>query len=104
MKLYAVCLQPHHESIDLEESLDPPHPDPPHPPATTNMLDILLNSINDGTINAAIPDQDGTLRINCENELYQLLFGNDFKMKTQNIETKIYNCLPSEVALCPLLP
>jgi hypothetical protein len=56
------------------------------------MLDILLNSINDGTINAANPDRDGTPRIHGERELYQLLLVNDFMMKMQNIEAKVYNC------------
>ncbi len=41
------------------------------------------------------PDnQDNTATANmlCENEMYQLLLGNDFKMKMQNIETKVCNC------------
>ena len=28
----------------------------------------------------------------CENEMYQLPFGNDFKMNMQNIEKTAYNC------------
>ena len=38
-------------------------------------------------------DQVNTATANmlCENEMYQLLLGNDFKMKMQNIEKK-YNC------------
>ncbi len=60
--------------------------------ANTNMLDILLKSIGDCTINDANLDQDGTANSQCENELYQqLLLGNDFTMKMQNIETT-YNC------------
>jgi len=71
------------EPIDLEKSSDPPHPtDMP-----TNMLDILFNCI--GGDKTTPDDQDNTATAN---EIYQLLLGNDFKMKMQNIETKVYNC------------
>jgi hypothetical protein len=88
------------ESINLGESYDPLLPDFPLPTDTTNMLDILLNSIggNLSTVNDATPDdQDdtATAKMLCENELYQLLLGNDFKMKMQNTETKAFNCLLS---------
>ncbi len=77
------------ELIDLEKSSDPPHPTN----TSTNMLDILLNGI--GVDNTTAPDdQDNsaTANILCENQMYQLLLGNDFKMKMQNSETKAYNC------------
>ena len=77
------------ELIDLEKSSDPPHPTN----TSTNMLDILLNCI--GVDNTTAPDdQDNsaTANILCENEMYQLLLGNDFKMKMQNSKTKAYNC------------
>jgi hypothetical protein len=56
------------------------------------MLDVLLNSI--GGDKTTPDDQDNTATANmlCENGMYQLLLGNDFKMKMQNIETKVYNC------------
>jgi hypothetical protein len=59
------------------------------------MLDALLNNIDENyTINDATPDDQDTANANmlCENEMYQLLLGNDFKMKMQNIKTKVYNC------------
>ena len=73
---------------NLEESSDPLHPIEA-PPA--NMLDILLNGI--GSITTP-NDQVNTATANqvCENEMYQLLFGNDFKMNMQNIEKTVYNC------------
>jgi hypothetical protein len=79
------------ESINLEES------DVPLPTDTTNMLDILLNSIGGdlSTVNDATPyDQDdtATAKMLCEYELYQLFLGNDFKMKMQNTGTKAFNC------------
>jgi len=77
------------ELIDLEKSSDPPH----RTNTSTNMLDILLNGI--GVDNTTAPDdQDNsaTANILCENQMYQLLLGNDFKMKMQNSETKAYNC------------
>ena len=73
---------------NLEESSDPLHPIEA-PPA--NMLDILLNGI--GSITTP-NDQVNTATANqvCENEMYQLLLGNDFKMNMQNIEKTAYNC------------
>jgi hypothetical protein len=74
--------------IDLEKSSDPPHPtDTP-----TNMLD-MLNGIGDHNTTAP-DDQDNTATANilCKNKMYQLLLGNDFKMKMQNSKTKVYNC------------
>jgi hypothetical protein len=76
------------EPIDLEQSSGPPHPtDTP-----TNMLNILLNNISGDETTP--DDQDNTTATNmlCENEMYQLLLQNDFKVKMQNIETKAYNC------------
>jgi hypothetical protein len=77
------------ELIDLEKSSDPPHStDTP-----TNMLDILLNGIGvDNTIAPDDQDNTATANILCENEMYQHLLGNDFKMKMQNSKTKVYNC------------
>ena len=83
---------PSDEVIDiLDEPSDPPLP------ADTNMLDILLNNINENyaTINDATPNDQDTAdaaKKLCENELYQLLLGNDFKMKMWNTETQAYNC------------
>jgi hypothetical protein len=59
------------------------------------MLDDLLKSLGDDTADDtnADHDQEGdTAKSQCENELYQLLLGNDFKMKMQDIESKVYNC------------
>ena len=76
------------EPIDLEKSSDPPHPtDTP-----TNMVDILLNGISVDKITPDDRHNTATANILCENEMYQLLLGNDFKMKMQNSETKAYNC------------
>ena len=76
------------EPIDLEKSSDPPHPTN----TPTYMLDILLKGI--GGDKTTPDDQDNTATTNIlgENEMYQLLLGNDFKMKMQNIKTKVYNC------------
>jgi len=76
------------EPIDLEKSSDPPHPtDTP-----TNMVDILLNGISVDKITPDDRHNTATANILCENEMYQLLLRNDFKMKMQNIKTKVYNC------------
>ncbi len=76
------------EPIDLKKSSDPPHPtDTP-----TNMLDILLNGIGGDKTTPDDQDNTATANILCENEMYHLLLGNDFKMKMQNIETKVHNC------------
>jgi hypothetical protein len=73
---------------NLEESSDPLHPIEA-PPA--NMLDILLNGI--GSITTP-NDQVNTATANqvCENEMYQLLFGNDFKMNMQNFKKTVFKC------------
>jgi len=76
------------EPIDLENSSDPPH----HTDTPTNMLDILLNSIGGDKTTPGDQDNTATANILCENEMCQFLLRNDFKMKTQNIETKVYNC------------
>ena len=72
------------EPINLEMTSDPPH----STNNPTNMLEILLNGI--GGDNTTPNDQDNTATANivCENEMYQLLLGNDFKMKMQ----KVYTC------------
>ena len=72
---------------NLEESSDPLEA----PPA--NMLDILLNGIGGGmtTPNDQV-NTAATANQVCENEMYQLLLGNDFKMNMQNIEKTAYNC------------
>ena len=64
-----------------------------------NMLDNLLRGITDAdeTINDTNgnpdDDQEGdTAKKQCENELYQLLLGTEFKMKMKNVESKVYNC------------
>ncbi len=77
------------DTNNLEEPSDPLHPIEAPP---INMLDILLNGI--GGDKTTPNDQVNTATANmlCENEMYQLLLGNDFKMKMQNIENKVYNC------------
>jgi hypothetical protein len=72
---------------NLEESSDPLEA----PPA--NMLDILLNGIGGGmtTPNDQV-NTAATAKQVCENEMYQLLLGNDFKINMQNIEKTAYNC------------
>jgi hypothetical protein len=61
------------------------------------MLTILLNSI-DGDKNSTIDDdtpddQDDTASAHMlpENVLYQLLLGNDSKIKMQDTKTKLFN-------------
>jgi len=73
---------------NLEESSDPLHPIKA-PPA--NMLGIFLSGIGGMT---TLNDQVNTATAHqvCENEMYQLLLGNDFKMNMQNIEKTVYNC------------
>ena len=56
------------------------------------MLDILLKGIGGDKMTPDDQDNTATANILCENEMYQLLLGNDFKMKMQNIETRVYNC------------
>jgi hypothetical protein len=36
--------------------------------------------------------EENTAKSQCKNELYQLLLGNEFTMKMQDIESKVYNC------------
>jgi len=58
------------------------------------MLDNLLASISNDPFNVTNgnhdDDQEGdTTKKQCENELYQLLLGTEFKMKMQNVESKV---------------
>ena len=64
------------EPNNLEESSDPLHPIEAPP---INMLDILLNGI--GGDKTTPNDQVNTATANmlCENEIYQLLLGNDLR-------------------------
>jgi hypothetical protein len=60
------------------------------------MLNDLLKSISNDTANDTNDDHDhdqegDTAKSQCEIELYQLLLRNDFKMKMQDIESKVYN-------------
>ena len=86
------------DTNNLEESSDPIHPIKAPP---INMLVILLNGI--GGDKTTPNDQVNTATANmlCGNEMYQLLLGNDFKMKMQNIEKKVYNC---SLSWCNLQP
>jgi hypothetical protein len=80
---------------DVEAFSDPDPPLTVNIDTNTNMLDILLNSIGECTINDRNPDQEGATTISqrqCENEMYQLLLGSHFMMKMQDINTKLYNC------------
>ncbi len=82
-------------SNDIEASSDPDPPLTVNANTNTTMLDILLNSIGENTINNTNPDQEGATTISqrkCENEMYQLLCGTHFMMKMQDINTKLYNC------------
>jgi hypothetical protein len=92
---------PSDEVIDiLDEPSDPPLP------ADTNMLDALLNNIDENyTINDATPDdQDTADAANklCENELYQLLLGHDFrkcgtlKPRPTTVLCLVGNCQPAD--------
>jgi hypothetical protein len=76
------------EPIDLEKSFEHSHPTN----MPTNMLDVLLNSIGGDKTTPDDQDNSATANMLCENEMNQLLLGNDFKMKMQNIKTKVYNC------------
>ena len=78
---------------NLEESSEPleaPPADPLEAPPT-NMLDILLNGIGGGGGGGGMTTPNdqvstaATAKQVCENEMYQLLLGNDFKMNMQNI-------------------
>ncbi len=55
------------------------------------MLDNLLKSISDDTADDLNDQEGATANSKCENELYQLLLGNEFKMKMQGIGKKVYN-------------
>lgn len=55
------------------------------------MLDSLLKGISDEHDSSANQDET-TAHSMCENELYQLLLGHDFKMKMQDNNSKVYNC------------
>ncbi len=55
----------------------------------------MLKSKEDGIADDTYTDDDqeeNTAKSQWENELYQLLLGNEFKMKMQDIESKVYNC------------
>jgi hypothetical protein len=69
-------------------------PDPtPLTNGNDNMLDNLLKGISDDTADDSSANQEDTAaRSLCKNELYQLLLGNDFKMKIQDTDSKVYNC------------
>ncbi len=73
------------EPIDLEKSSELSHPTN----MPTNMLDVLLNSIGCDKTTPDNQDNTATANMLCENEMYQLLLGNDFKLKMQNIKTKV---------------
>jgi hypothetical protein len=54
-----------------------------------------LNSIGESTIIDRNPDHEAATtnsRLQCENEMYQLLLGTNFMMKMQDTNTKLYNC------------
>jgi hypothetical protein len=77
------------EPNNLEESSDPLHPIEAPP---INMIDILLNGIDGDKTTPNDLVNTATANMLCENEMYQLLLGHDFKMKIQNIEKKVCNC------------
>ena len=54
----------------------------------------MLKGISDDTVadNSSANQDETTARSMCENELYQLLLGNDFQMKVQDNNSKEYNC------------
>ena len=58
------------------------------------MLDNLLKGISDDTVggDSSANQDDTTAHSLCKNELYQLLLGNDFKMRMQDNNSKVYNC------------
>ena len=58
------------------------------------MLDNLLNGISDDTVGdeSSANQENTTAHCVCKNELYQLLLGNDFRMKVQENNSKVYNC------------
>ena len=80
------------KSNDVEEYYDPDTPLTEKADTNTNMLDILLNSIGESTINDRNPDQEAATtnsRWQCENEMYELLLGTHFMMKMQDTKTKL---------------
>jgi hypothetical protein len=54
----------------------------------------LLKGISDDTVvdDSSANQDETTARSICENELFQLLLGNDFQMKIQDNISKEYNC------------
>jgi len=60
------------------------------------MLDNLLKGISDDTVgdDSSANQENTTARSLCKNELYQLLLGNNFKMRVQDNNSKVYNCPP----------
>jgi hypothetical protein len=56
------------------------------------MLDNLLKSISEDTVDDSNDEEGATANSQCENDFYQLLLGNEFKMKMQDVGTKVYNC------------
>ena len=59
------------------------------------MLNGITNAdetINDTNGNHDDDQEGDTAKKQCENELYQLLLGTEFKMKMKNVESKVYNC------------
>jgi hAT family C-terminal dimerisation region len=59
-----------------------------------SVLDNLLKGISDDTVgdDLSANEDNTTAHTLCENELYQLLLGNDFKMKVHDKISKVYNC------------
>ena len=76
------------EPINLETTSDPPH----STNNPTNMLEILLNGIGGDNTNPDDQDNTATANILCEMKCINFSLGNDFKMKMQNNETKVYTC------------
>ena len=82
-----------HRANVASSASDDNHTQPTNP--NEIMLDNLLKSIDDDIADDTIADdeQEGnTAKSQCKNELYQQLLGNEFKMKMQDIESKVYNC------------
>ena len=54
----------------------------------------MLNGISDDTVgDESSANQDNTTaHCVCKNELYQLVLGNDFRLKVQENNLKVYNC------------
>jgi hypothetical protein len=60
--------------------------------AIDNMLDNLLKGINADPDDDSNDQEGATANSQCENELYELLRRNNFKMRMQDSVTKVYNC------------